>query len=393
MKKRLKWFLGFGIIVLGVVTFSLLGVMKFKVGPVHSVHIVNSKVQQHFFGHKPQAIPENHAQGNTEKQIDSRLQHVDFVGNALVVKNGKVIFEKSYGQSDDCNQISNKLNSTFEINSIQKIFTGVLVAKTISSGKLNYNDRLSKFYPQIRGSKSITIRQMLDMTSGLSMDPVGPNFMVSDKKILEWDSKHVIQDPKLINKWGYAGVNYNLLSGILEKVTGKSYKQLFEQTFVRSLKLRQTGFVYDRSLRNQRAIGYTNSEGSTIASYREAINPAPWAAHDELGTGQIYMSARDLYCAERAIMQGRVLSQSERKRLEHPGSSRLYGGGTYVFREKGVTFMQNHGFGYGFESMSDISEDGQTGVILLSNYYRPSRSIRPLSTLIFEQIASNEWKG
>lgn len=319
-----------------------------------------------------------------DQKVNSLLDNKGYSGNLLVVKDGKPIYQTSRGYSDFSNGIYNDKNTTYEIDSIQKSMTAALIMKQVQKKRLKLSDKLAKFYPQIPGSKKITIRQMLDMTSGLVLKgDVGPDRVMSDSDIIDNDIDNIKFSSILYNKWFYSPINYNLLSGILEQVTGKSYRKLFTHAFIKKLDLKHTIFAYDEKPSLQKANGYNNIDPlSARLDYKNAYYTKRSFEFDELGTGQVYMSAADLYKVEKYILTGSMLTEKSRKELYKPGSSSTYGGGLY--HGKNDNFA--NGWGYGFQGVVHMSNNGKNGVIVLENYSRIAADVKPTAKQIYQLL-------
>ncbi|APX73416.1 penicillin-binding protein [Companilactobacillus allii] len=300
------------------------------------------------------------------------------------MRNGKVLYETSRGYSNYAKGKLNTENTSYEIDSIQKSFTAAMIMKQVELGKLSLDDKLSKFYPNIPGSKKITIQQMLDMKSGLLMPTqIGPSQVMSDDNILKNDITKLHFSSAYYNKWFYSPINYNLLSGILEKTTGKSYRYMFTKTYIDKLHLKHTIFAYDKSSHIDKAAGYSNIDPlSAKADYRNAFRTNKYYTYDELGTGQVYMSAEDLYKAEQYIVAGKMLTKKSQKQLHKSGSHSMYGGGFY--NDKNNKFA--NGWGYGFQDVIHISDNGKNAVVALENYQRISVDIKPVVVQIYNML-------
>ena len=314
--------------------------------------------------------------------LDKKMQSIDFVGSVLVVRGDKVVFEKQYGDANAARKRQNDVNSAYAIASIQKIATGALVMQQVQQNHLSLSDHISKFYKDVPHGNEITIRQMLDMTSGLTLPgPPGPTTPQTDKQIVDYDLHHLKFNPQLYNQWRYSQVNYNILAGVLTKLTGKSYEALFNQQVIRRFNLRQTVFM--PSDNPHVAVSYAGTKTDNVDYGKEVVTPdAMW--HDELGTGRIAMSARDLYVMVSQILQGKLISKTSVNQLYESGSRSTYGGGTYNMYGAAV----NHGLGYGYQGMSIVSKDGQNGLIMLSNSFRAKHSVKPFA----EQLYLNLFK-
>lgn len=319
-----------------------------------------------------------------DQQVDSILDQKGFSGTLLVVKNGKPIYQTSRGYSSYSDSLFNNSNTTYEIDSVQKSMTAALIMKQVQEGNLSLNDKLSKFYPKIPGSKKVTIRQMLDMTSGLILKgDVGPYKVLSDPGIIDADISNIKFSKFFYGKWNYSPVNFNLLSGILEKVTGDSYQKQFTDTFIKKLNLKHTVFAYDEDPDINKASGYNNPDPlSSKLDYRNAFYTKRFFEFDELGTGQVYMSAKDLYKVEHYIVAGSLLTKKSRKMLYVPGSTSTYGGGMYHAPNDNFA----NGWGYGFQTIMHISNDGKNSVILLENYERLAADAKPIAKQVYDML-------
>src|SRR5690625_177003 len=104
---------------------------------------------------------------NTHK-IDSFLTYIEQqnrdIGSVSIFQNGKEIYNRHFGQFDST--AFNK-NTKYYICSISKLFTATVILKLIEQGKLALNDKLSNFFPKIPNAKKITIKNLLEHSSGL----------------------------------------------------------------------------------------------------------------------------------------------------------------------------------------------------------------------------------
>ncbi len=124
-------------------------------------------------------------------------------------------------------------DNLFQIGSNTKAFTASIVLQLEAAGKLSIDDPLGKFLPQYPAWKDITIRRLLDMTSGIpSYDNTVP--------MMAYLAAHPYQNipltqlvayvypttpgaPKPTTGYSYSNTNYILAEMIIEKVTGKRY--------------------------------------------------------------------------------------------------------------------------------------------------------------------------
>ncbi|WP_125571500.1 serine hydrolase domain-containing protein [Lacticaseibacillus songhuajiangensis] len=300
-----------------------------------------------------------HIQDAATRQTAQRLQNINFAGTVLVIKNGRTELSLSRGYADKASKRVNAPHTSYEIDSVQKSLTAALIMQEIKAGKLKLSTKLSKFYPQVPGSRHITIRRMLDMTSGLYC----PSFVMptykSDAQVVQQYIQHVRFNTAKMNTWQYQPVNYNLLAGILHKVTGQAYARLLTRRILLPMHLDETHFAYQNG--PESATGYTwhNNAPNYAAPFRTTHT----AEHYELGTGQLFMTAGDLYRAEAAVVSGKLLGAAASNILHHGGSISTYAGGLYHNQR----YYFANGYDYGFSTFVRISPNGKNAVIVMCN--------------------------
>ncbi|VDG20568.1 serine hydrolase domain-containing protein [Lactiplantibacillus mudanjiangensis] len=322
----------------------------------------------------------------SNQQVTKLLALTKFVGTALVVKNGHVIYHKGFGYADEATGQPNTPLSKYQILSIQKSLTAACVMRLVQAGKINLNDPLSKYYPGIAGGKKITLRRMLDMDSGLTFGK-GSSQALSEARVIDYAVENLNSDPAKMGQWNYQPVNYVLLAGIIRQVTGESYRRYFTQHIINALQLKHTGFV-SAGQGQHGTQGYKYSGSQVVATYHTAFHETTAQMANELGTGQIYMSAGDLFKAEKAILTGKVVTPQNVAILHTAATSSTYGGGVYNM----ANAIRSHGIGYGYESSIMLSDDGKNGVVLLSNYYRPTVTIQTTAEKLFNELEAGNLK-
>ncbi|MFY7816625.1 MAG: serine hydrolase domain-containing protein [Chryseobacterium taeanense] len=113
------------------------------------------------------------------QKIDSFLSYLEKnnaeAGEISIFKDGKEIYKRNFGETKLPQ--SQKGKETFQIGSITKSMTAMMIFKLIEKNNLDLNDKLSKFYPKIPNADKITISQMLSHTSGLGDYVTGKDTM------------------------------------------------------------------------------------------------------------------------------------------------------------------------------------------------------------------------
>jgi D-alanyl-D-alanine carboxypeptidase len=80
---------------------------------------------------------------------------------------GEGTWSTTFGTDDLATGTPMKPEDHFRVGSNTKTFTGTVILQLVDEGKLGLNDPVSKYRPEVPNGENITIRQLLDMTSGL----------------------------------------------------------------------------------------------------------------------------------------------------------------------------------------------------------------------------------
>ncbi|MCX8526194.1 beta-lactamase family protein [Chryseobacterium formosus] len=173
--------------------------------------------------------------------ISSLEKNNALAGEVSIFKEGKEIYKKNFGEKNLPDFKSS--NQVFQIGSITKTMTAILIYKMIEQKKLNLTDKLAQYYPEIPNAKTIEISQLLNHTSGLSdyvMGKDNPRWLTektSEKQIIN----RIIEQGSLFepgSKQQYSNSGYFLLTKILEKVSKKNYAENLNEFIIKPLQLK-----------------------------------------------------------------------------------------------------------------------------------------------------------
>jgi D-alanyl-D-alanine carboxypeptidase len=210
----------------------------------------------------------------------------------------------------------------FQICSITKVYTAVLILKLQAENKLSLSQTLGSLLPQYPRWKNITVKQLLNMTSGI------PSFS-DDKKFNEivkkyptryWTTDETINfvknKPLLFQSgshWSYSDINYVLLGMIIEKVSGRTYAQVLRQKILQPLDLSHTYYMpyeYPPFILRRMAKGYS-SDNKDVTN----VNMSQAGA-----AGAIIATTQDTARFFYDLFSGKVLEKKQMKEMLTPYS-------------------------------------------------------------------------
>ena len=105
-----------------------------------------------------------------EQYLTAQSDNGMFNGYAVVADGGNVKLSKAYGKADYDKDLVCTPDTKFLIGSLTKQFTALLVLQQVQHGTLRLDQTIELFFPQIASANTVTIRELLNHTSGL------PNF-------------------------------------------------------------------------------------------------------------------------------------------------------------------------------------------------------------------------
>jgi len=221
-------------------------------------------------------------ESEVDRLADEYIQLDIFSGVILIAKKGKAVYQKPFGLADREEGIPNKKNTLFDIGSMNKTFTSIVIKQLIAEGRLKYSDKLTDFIKGYEDSRveDVTVRHLLDHESGFGdYHKKGFFDLPKESKTLQaivdmTKSMQLEFEPGMQEM--YSNTGYVLLGAIIEEVSGDTYFQNVRERIIKPLRLRNT-YIEDLSgLEKKRAKGYYKTvSGELIRNDRFVDQPNP----------------------------------------------------------------------------------------------------------------------
>jgi len=245
----------------------------------------------------------------------------DFSGVVLVADKGKPIYHKAFGYQDFDTKEPMDTSSIFELASVSKQFTAMVIMLLHERGHIKYYDsQLEKYVPQLP-YKDITVRHLLTHTSGLPdyqqvMDEhwdktkVAGNLECLDMLIKYAPPKHF--EPG--EKYEYSNTGYLLLVSVAQRMTGMDFVSLSKTEIFVPLKMTSTDIrsQEDKARLHNMAWGYVwvperNAYVRADSLLESAYNI--WLGR-RLGPGRVSSCSSDLLKWDQALYKHKIVSDS-----------------------------------------------------------------------------------
>jgi len=380
-----------------LITIFILGV--FMIFNVHGVTNYDSSIKI-----SEKESPKKHRDENTplpefdsavKKMVSGKLDSImkrfnkrqDFHGNILVAKNGKILFEDQVGYADFSKKIKLKKDDIFQLASVSKQFTAVSILMLYEKGLLKLDDKVTRFYPDFP-YEEVTIRQLLNHTSGLPQ-----YFWLAEH---EWDKElppanadmmQMIADYKLMqyfkagSRFNYSNTGYFVLASLVEKISGKSYKEFVESNIFKPLQMNDS-FVYryrfDNMAENQ-LYGYRIYRGWRHLKIGGNVNDGI------TGDKNIYSTTEDLFRWITALNSGKLISKETLNLMYTKGKTKYnkevpYGFGFRIDDKEEEMMIYHNGKWNGFST--SIRQFPESDLLIITLEHSSFHSMKSLNTSI-----------
>jgi|GEM_PF-181671 len=321
--------------------------------------------------------------GMSDTEIASRVEAVideirtrpEFVGLSVAVARGdQLIVDRGYGIADLEWNAPADASTIFRIGSLTKQFTAAAIMKLAEQGKLALDDPLSRYVPDFdTGGRVVTIRQMLNHTSGIPEYTLQPGFFtkmapldLSEADLLQFVSgKPFDFEPGA--GWRYSNTNYLLLGMVIAKASGQTYATFMQDEFFTPLGLDKTRYASETAIIPHRAQGYSFDPDTESHANDAAISmTAPG------GGGALASSAGDLVRWQIALTGGLAISPASFEQMigspvKTGRGDSLYGFGIGIERRDGQRVIEHTGGINGFNSVLSWLPDIGLRIAMISN--------------------------
>lgn len=323
---------------------------------------------------------------------DISLQHsfdsifssnADFSGVVLIADHGTPTYFKAFGFRDFAGKIPMDTGAIFELASVSKQFTSMIIMMLEEKGLLKYDDSVSTYLPQLP-YRGITIRHLLNHTSGL------PDYQaVMDKN---WDKTKVAGNDDNIAylsryrpaahfqpgaRYEYSNTGYMLLASIAEKASGQDFIDLCRSWIFRPLSLSKTDIrtKTDKLELTNMAWGHLFVPERNLYVHADsfpAFNYSIWLGNRK-GPGRISGSASDLLRWDQALYRNNLVSKKTLDEAYTPaqlnnGDTHSYGFGWILAQHPAHGKIVYHtGDNPGYRTIIVRLVDANKTIILLNN--------------------------
>jgi CubicO group peptidase (beta-lactamase class C family) len=273
-------------------------------------------------------------------------------------------------------------NTIYEIGSISKVFTGILLAQQVLNGALRLDDPINEFLPDsvvvpvLIGSTEITFGNLTDHTSGLpgmpdNFEPANPNNPYADytvEQLYEFISTYT-PTRAVGTAYEYSNLAQGLLGQLLAKNKNTNYEALMVETIANPLDMNDTRIELTEQMKKHLALGH--SGGQVVEN---------WDIPTLAGAGAIRSSTADMAkfiaanLGYRNTKLAKAMELSHKTRHDKAGDMSVAMAWHIKKGAHGAVIWHNGGTG-GYRTFAGFIKESGKGVVLLTNSSRGADDI------------------
>ncbi|MED0951761.1 serine hydrolase domain-containing protein [Bacillus mobilis] len=287
----------------------------------------------------------------------------------------------------------------FRIGSVTKTFVATVLLQLAGENRLNLDDSIEKWLPGvIRGNgydgKQITIRQVLNHTSGIADYIQSTDFDIMDTKksytAEEFVKMGISLPPDFApgKGWSYSNTGYVLLGILIEKLTGNSYAEEIEERIIEPLELSNTFLPGNSSVipGTKHARGYIQPDKASELIDVTYSNPGS-------SDGEMISTADDLNKFFSYLLGGKLLKEQQLKQMlttVPTGRDGMDGYGLGIFETKlpnGVSIWGHTGGALGFTTLVGAKRGGKHTLVVNWNSLGRADSPSPYKNILLAEFS------
>ncbi len=318
------------------------------------------------------------------KTLVTKLAAADvFSGAVLLAKDGVVVFQGAYGTANKDFNVPNRIDTKFNLGSMNKMFTAVAIAQLVERGKLSFDDPLAKFlpdFPDKESAQKIKIKHLLTHTAGLG-GYFSQKWAESSRDLYRTVDdmiKMAAATEKLLfepgTKWQYSNTGMLVLGKVIEVASGQSYYDYVRDNISKPAGMINSDCYELDKVNTNLAIGYGKEYKDNGYTFTNNI-----FAHVMRGgpQGGGYSTVEDLLKFDRALRSNKLVGAEYVKLLlsaKPELNSPNYG---YGFVIDGNGQIAGHSGGFpGIHSNLDMFLGTGWTAIFMSNYSQGAEAVQ-----------------
>ena len=309
-----------------------------------------------------------------EALVEPYLENEQFSGVSIGIVLDGMTWTLNYGQLSPTRKAKPSEDTVYEIGSISKVFTSILLADAVLADRVQMNQTIGSLMPQLQDTngkvgEKITLKHLSQHMSGLPSMPTNFAPKNPNNPFAGYDHDLLVEYMKSAKLQGipgtmqaYSNLGAGLLGDLLARQDGKNYESLLKDRLLTPLKMNDTTIKLSE-----------NQKKRLAPPQNSALLPDhKWDFDALAGAGAISSTTKDMIQFIKSNLDppensaGKAIDKAWQQQLSASPFGRRAMGLGWMIAGDGTTRWHNGQTG-GYHSMLLINRDAGAGVILLTN--------------------------
>jgi CubicO group peptidase (beta-lactamase class C family) len=275
----------------------------------------------------------------TEAFLEELNRYEELSLAVMIAKDGVTVLEKAYGLANRSFEVPNRVDTKFNLASMNKMFTAVAIMQLVQQGRLDLDDKIGDHipdYPNDAVKDSVTVHQLLTHTAGMGnmFGPLYNQTPVNRFQTIDDFLPLFVDDPVRFapgSKYEYSNAGYIVLGYLIERITGQDYHGYVKESIFAPAGMNDTDCYDVQYPIPNLAIGYSRSRSGSGEHEYKTIEFMKMTKGGPAGGG--YSTVGDLTRFSEALF-GNMLLSKEYTDLTTTGKvsvDDIWQGGEYCF--------------------------------------------------------------
>ena len=311
------------------------------------------------------------------ERIDKQHQSVGIVVGIVDSTGRRTI---SYGKFDTGDNRTVDGNTIFEIGSVTKVFTSLLLADMVQRGEVALTDPVAKYLHAgvkmpVRNGRQITLEDLATHTSGLPRlpsnlspkDAANPYADYSVEQLYQFLSGYQLTHD-IGSQYEYSNLGGGLLGHVLARRAGMDYEKLVRSRICEPLGMRSTAITLSEEMKTRFAVGHDGT--MQRVAYWELPTLAGAGALRSTANDMLTFVAANLGYVKTPLAPAMTAMLAVRRPTGEPGLE--VGLAWHILTHDGHEIVWHNGGTGGFRSFIGFESKTGMGVVVLSNAETPA---------------------
>ena len=271
---------------------------------------------------------------DVKDQLDQILSKEQYKGILQISKGGNVVYQYINGNDDNGQPLT--IDASMPIGSVSKQFCAAAIMLLCDQKKLSVDDTLDKYFPEYQYSKKLTVKNLLNMSSGIKnyLELINPTTVgTNEAENIKTIKTAIFNDEPSFepgDDYQYSNSNYLLLADIVEQISGMPYHEFLRKNFFEPLDMTHSGFTEELTADNAWNFALSKTNSVEEGFYNPGLTK---------GAGDVISNAEDMDKWMHGLTGAKVISADAYRQMTeevNPNSVEEYGYGLWHMPFGGV---------------------------------------------------------